>query len=150
MLLTKRTQIYCISERKKKNWNFLREMCHTAIDAEALWKCRPTKPISGKVPYYLFCLFLFSTSRCEYCIAAETHRLLQQVRNDLVVWSEGHQEKWATKDHVLPTTMQKKTSHLICSQSQGCPEGNLWCIYMHFSVQIWPWQWLSHPETIFL
>ena len=40
-------------------------MCCTAIDAEALWKCRPTKPISSKVPYYLFC-FLSSTRTPEY------------------------------------------------------------------------------------
>ena len=28
-----------------------------------------------------------------------TQGLLQQARNDLVVWSEAHQEKWATNDH---------------------------------------------------
>ena len=42
---------------------------------------------------------------------AETHGLLQQARNDLVVWREAHQEKWATKDHVLPITTQKKKLH---------------------------------------
>ena len=34
---------------------------YMAVDAEALWKCRPTKPISGKVPYYIItCLVFFS------------------------------------------------------------------------------------------
>ena len=38
--LTKHAQIYCISEkeRKKKIKDFLRDMCRTAVDAEALWK----------------------------------------------------------------------------------------------------------------
>ena len=27
-------------------------MCCEAVDAEALWKRRPTKPMSGKFPYY--------------------------------------------------------------------------------------------------
>ena len=49
-------------------WNFLRDVCHTAIDAEALWKCRPTKPISSKVPYYMLCFSSSSTSCCEYCV----------------------------------------------------------------------------------
>ena len=30
---------------------------------------------------------------------AETQGLLEQARNDLVVWSEAHPEKWATNDH---------------------------------------------------
>ena len=101
-------------------------MCHTAVDAEALWKCRPTKPISSKVPYYLFCLFFLLLVVVSIASLVETHGLLQQARNDLVVWSEAHQEKWATKDHdVLLIITQKKTPHLIRSQSQGCPEGNL-------------------------
>ena len=32
---------------------------YTAVDTEALWKCRPTKPISSKVPYYLFFFVVF-------------------------------------------------------------------------------------------
>ena len=83
-------------------------------DAKALWKCRPTKPISSKVPYYLFCLFFFLLVVVSIASLMETHGLLQQARNDLVIWSEAHQEKWATKDHVPPITMQKKTPHLIC------------------------------------
>ena len=91
-----------------------------AVDAEALWK-RPTKPISSKVPYYLFSLFFFLLVVVSIASLVEIHGLLQQARNDLVVWSEAHQEKWATKDHVLLIITQKKTPHLIHSQSQGCP-----------------------------
>ena len=32
-------------------------------------------------------------------LLADTQGLLQQARNDLVVWSEVHQEKWTTNDH---------------------------------------------------
>ena len=39
---------------------------YTAVDAKALW---PTKPISSKVPYYLFFFFSSSTSCYEYCVA---------------------------------------------------------------------------------
>ena len=75
MLLTKRAQIYCISEKEEeKIKDFLRDMCRTAVDAEALWKRRPTKPISGKVPYYLF--FFLSTSRYEYCVARGNTRII--------------------------------------------------------------------------
>ena len=56
--------------------NFLRDVCRTAIDAEALWKCRPTKPISSKVPYYLFCFFSSSTSCCEYCVTCGNTRII--------------------------------------------------------------------------
>jgi hypothetical protein len=57
-------------ERKKKKFFFLREMCRTAVDAEALWKRRPTKPMSGKFPYYfLQGFFFFPTSRYEYRVA---------------------------------------------------------------------------------
>ena len=83
-----------------------------AIDAEALWKCRPTKPISSKVPYYLFCFFLLLLVVVSIASLVETHGLLQQARNDLVVWCEAHQEKWTTKDHVLLIITQKNsTSH---------------------------------------
>ena len=45
-------------------------MCRMAVDAEALWKRRPTKPMSGKFPYYFLRVFiLFPTSRYEYCVA---------------------------------------------------------------------------------
>ena len=65
-------------------------MCHMA---EALWKCRPTKPMSGKFSYYfLQGFFFFPTSRYEYCVAhGNIWILLRQTQNDLVVWSEAHQ-----------------------------------------------------------
>ena len=69
---------------------------------------QPRKLISGKVPYYLFCLFFFLLVVVSIASLVKTHRLLQQAQNDLVIWSEAHQEKWATKDHVPLITMQKK------------------------------------------
>ena len=103
-------------------------MCRTAVDTEALWKRRPTKPISGKVPYYFFFFLLVIMSIVSL---AETQGLLQQAQNDLVIWSEAHQEKWATNDHdCSPNHYTKKkktkTSRLIHSQNQGCPEGNIY------------------------
>ena len=62
---------------KKKFWNFLRDMCCTAIDVEVLWKCRTTKPISSKVPYYFFCLF-FPLVIMSIASLTETQGLLQQ------------------------------------------------------------------------
>ena len=59
-----------------------------------------------------------------------TQGLLQQARNDLVVWSEAHQEKWATNEITTQKKKKKKkTTRHIHSQNQGCPEGNLcyWC-----------------------
>ena len=119
MLWTKHAQIYSISERFFFFWNFL---YRTAIDAESLWKCRPTKPISSKVPYYLSCFFLLLLVVVSIASLVETHGLLQQARNDLVVWSEAHQEKWATKDHVLLIITQKNsTSHT--QPEPGLPGG---------------------------
>ena len=69
-----------------------------AVAAEALWKHKPTKPISSKVPYYLF-VFFFLLVVMSIVLLAETQGLLQQLQNDLVIWSEAHQEKWATSDH---------------------------------------------------
>ena len=67
-------------------------MCRTAVDAEALWKRRPTKPMSGKFPYYfLQGFFPFLPVVMSIASFTETDGLLQQARNDLVVWSETHQ-----------------------------------------------------------
>ena len=44
---------------------------------------------------------------------AETQGLLQQAQNDLVIWSEAHQEKWATNDHdCSPNHYAKKKKNL--------------------------------------
>ena len=77
-------------KEEKKIKDFLRDMCRTAVDAEALWKRRPTKPISGKVPYYLFFLsfFFYKSLYMSIVLLTETQGLLQQPQNDLVVWSE--------------------------------------------------------------
>ena len=54
----------------------------------------------------------------------ETHGLLQQARNDLVIWSEAHQEKWATKDRVLLIITQKKKNSTSHTQPEpGLPGG---------------------------
>ena len=114
-------------------------MCRTAVDAEALWK-RPTKPISSKVPYYLFSLFFFLLVVVSIASLVEIHGLLQQARNDLVVWSEAHQEKWAMFSRSL--RKEKKNPCLIRSQSQGCPEGNLYTglsKYPGFKLFMQPW-----------
>ena len=86
-------------------------MCRTAVDAEALWKRRPTKPISSTVPYYLFCLFIFLWVVMSLVSLMETQGL-EQAQNDLVVWSEAHPEKWATNDHdCSPNHYAKKKPH---------------------------------------
>ena len=119
----------------KKIQDFLRDMCRTAFDAKALWKRRPTKPISSKVPYYLFfLLFFFLLVVMSIALLVETQGLLQQL------WLYGVRpirKSGPPTMTVLPITMQKKkkqkknkkkTSRLIHSQSQGCLEGNLFVI----------------------
>ena len=50
-------------------------MCCEAVDAEALWKRRPTKPMSGKFPYYFLrgLCFFFPTSCFIISKRAHTH-----------------------------------------------------------------------------
>ena len=69
--------------------------------AEALWKCRPTKPMSGNSPITSFRDF-FSFLPVVMSIASltETHGLLQQAQNDLVIWSEA-QGKNSTSQTML-------------------------------------------------
>jgi hypothetical protein len=69
--------LHFLKRKKEKKKDFSIDMCRTAIDAEALWKCRPTKPISGKVPYYLF-FFLSFFVIMSIVSLAETQGLLQQ------------------------------------------------------------------------
>ena len=58
---------------------------------------------------------------------AETQGLLQQAQNDLVIWSEAHQEKWATNDHdCSPNHYAKKTKKSLTPHTQpepGLPGG---------------------------
>ena len=71
---------------------------------------------------------------------AETQGLLQQAQNDLVIWSEAHQEKWATNDHdCSPNHYAKKTKKSLTPHTQpepGLPGGqsinNNYC-YIQFS-----------------
>jgi len=60
---------------------------HMAVHADALWQCRLTKPILGKFSYYFTFLIMSIAS------LAETHGLLQQTQDNLVVWSEAYQEE---------------------------------------------------------
>ena len=50
---------------------------------------QPRKLISGKVPYYLFCLSFFLLVIMSIVSLAGTQGLLQQARNDLVVMIPG-------------------------------------------------------------
>ena len=94
-----------------------------AVAAEALWKHKPTKPISSKVPYYLF-VFFFLLVVMSIVLLAETQGLLQQQQNDLVIWSEAHQEKWATNDHdCSPNHYTKKNLTPHTQPEPGLPGG---------------------------
>ena len=44
-------------KNKKKEKVFEKCARHTAVDADALWQCRLTKPILGKFSYYFTFLY---------------------------------------------------------------------------------------------
>ena len=78
--------------KKEGKKDSLKEMCHTGVDAKVLWKRRPTKPMSGKFPYYfLRGFFFFPTSRYEYCVAHGNIWIITASAKWSIVWSEAHQ-----------------------------------------------------------
>ena len=103
-------------------------MCCEAVDAEALWKHRPTKPMSGKFPYYfLWGFYFFLPVVMSIASPTETDGLLQQTQNDLVVWSEAHQGENFASQTMLDgmkfglCTVGNKTLTMFCTFGKTSP-----------------------------
>ena len=82
--------IWNFLKTRTKEKVFLKRACHTAVDADALWQRRPTKPILGRFSYYSLHFSLLAIMSIASLV--ETHALLQQTWDNLVVWNETDRE----------------------------------------------------------
>ena len=88
-------------------------MCCKAVDAEALWKRRPTKLMSGKFPYYFLrgLCFFFPTSRF-IMVMGKGHALEFSVKSGLPGTPVGSGCAAASVSVPQPITDQQK-HHII-------------------------------------
>ena len=71
-------------KRKKEKKGFF-EMCHTA---KALWKRRPTNPMSGKFPYY-FLQGVFFSSYQSLWVLRHSRKQMDYYSKREMIWSYG-------------------------------------------------------------